>query len=612
MHPVRRLAQKRVRRGSDRGAGVFLWGTPGAVSRTSPVGFDSRVANPTPNNGKQTVAVSGSILTDWLSALERVTGKASRRSGDEYRSPCPAHGGKDYNLSVTERDGRVLTTCHSHGCEHEDIRAAVFRVNGSPYRDRDRPLVVSPGPDREWHYYKTDGSLHLTVIRSNAPNGKHIHREPSGVKPPHPIYAVREVLERQNDPVLVVESEKAADAAAERFTGYVVTTSCGGSKQAKQSDWTPLTDRKVVIWPDADEAGATYAGDVDALAWKAGAADVRIVDLPDGLPKGWDLAVPVPDGVEVERILESRPMLNAIRLDALLEMPDPKIQWLVRDILPAVGSSVLGGGKGVGKSTAARSLGGSVADGKEWLGRETAPGTVLYVAREDGFLTIKRHFAAMRLQHPERLHVVLDPPNHRDRLMLLRGSIHAINPALVIVDTLFRYVEIEDGNAYSETTAAIEPYVTLARANQLHLMFTHHARKSGGERGHDILGSVGLIAMADTVVSLSMENDRRHFAAFGRDGVEIEKTVLNMDTSGCVTAAGTKHQADVRNVMREVLDFIGESPEPVSGPEVREGVSRGKPVVREALNNLVADGDLEQTGNGPTVRYSAIGTSTQI
>ena len=144
--------------------------------------------------------MSDFILTDWLSALERATGKEPRRSG------------KDYNLSVTERDGRVLTRCHSHGCEHEDIRAAVFRVNGSPYRDRDRPLVVSPGPDREWHYYKTDGSLHLTVIRSNAPNGKHIHREPSGVKPPHPIYAVRELLERRGAPALVVEGEKTADA----------------------------------------------------------------------------------------------------------------------------------------------------------------------------------------------------------------------------------------------------------------------------------------------------------------------------------------------------------------------------------------------------------------
>ena len=63
----------------------------------------------------------------------------------------------------------MLTTCHSHGCAHEDIRVATFGVNGTTYQDRDRPPYVSPGPDRSWNYYNADGSLHLTVIRSNTP-----------------------------------------------------------------------------------------------------------------------------------------------------------------------------------------------------------------------------------------------------------------------------------------------------------------------------------------------------------------------------------------------------------------------------------------------------------
>ena len=314
--------------------------------------------------------VSDAALTDWLSALEAVTGKAPRRSGDEYRAPCPAHGGEDYNLSVTERDERVLTTCHSHGCEHEDIRAVVFRGSGCAYRDRDRPLNISPGLDQSWYYYRPDGSLHLTVIRSNAPNGKRIRRDPSGVKPPHPIYAVREVLERQGAQVLVVEGEKTADAAAERFPGYVVTTSCGGSKQAKQSNWIPLAGREVVIWPDADEAGATYARDVEALAREAGAANVRVVELPVGLPKGWDLADPVPDGVEVERILQGRPMLPVVSLGELYAKPDPEVEWLVQGLLPADGLSLLVAPPKVGKSTLARCLAVAVADGRGWwLGR---------------------------------------------------------------------------------------------------------------------------------------------------------------------------------------------------------------------------------------------------
>ena len=557
--------------------------------------------------------MSDSTLTNWLSALERVTGKAPRRSGDEYRFPCPAHGDEDYNLSVTERDGRVLTTCHSHRCAHEDIRAAVFRVNGSPYRDRDRPLVVSPGPDSSWNYYNADGSLHLTVIRSDTPNGKHIRREPSGVKPPHPIYAVRKVLERQGDPVLVVECEKAADAAAERFPGYVVTTSCGGSNQAKQSDWTTLADREVVIWPDADDAGAKYAAKVAELVGEAGAAEVRTIELPAELPKGWDLADPVPTGIDVERILKNRPMLPVVSLGELYAEPDTEPEWLVEGLLPADGLSLLVAPPKAGKSTLARCLAVAVADGRgSWLGRATKVGTVLHLALEERKATVRGHYRG--LNAPENgiyVFVGMAPPQ-KERLLLLQATVRTIRPALVIIDPLFRYAQIRDGNDYAATVAGLGPFIDLARSESTHVLLVHHARKSGGEHGAESLGSTGLNASVDTFMSLSRNESTRLLYAFGRDGVEVEKTMLRMDGYGWVTAVGTKHAADVRDVMRKALDFIRASPEPVSGPEVREALSRGKGVVREALNNLVADGDLVRTGNGPKVRYAAIGTGTHL
>jgi hypothetical protein len=50
--------------------------------------------------------------------------------------------------------------------------------------------------------------------------------------------------------------------------------------------------------------GARYAADVARLARAAGAADVRVVELPDGLPNGWDLADPLPDGWTVDTVRE--------------------------------------------------------------------------------------------------------------------------------------------------------------------------------------------------------------------------------------------------------------------------------------------------------------------
>ena len=424
--------------------------------------------------------VSDVALNDWLSALEAVTGKAPRRSGDEYRAPCPAHDGKDYNLSVTERDGRVLTTCHSHGCPHEDIRAAVFRVNGFPYRDQDRSLYMSSGPDNSesgrWAYYKANGDLHVTVVRTDTPEGKKIWREPSGVEPPHPIYSVREVLERQGAPVLVVEGEKAADAAAERFPGYVVTTSCGGSKQTDQSDWAPLADREVVIWPDADDVGLKYAEDVEALARNA-AADVRIVELPVGLPTGWDLADPVPDGVEVERILQSSPMLPVVSLGELYAKPDPEVEWLVEGLLPADGISLLVAPPKVGKSTLARCLAVAVADGRRWwLGRPTKTGAVLHLVLEERSATVRDHYRNLNAPENSIYVFVGMAPAQADRLQLLRATVRAIRPALVIIDSLFRYAHIQDGNDYAETVAELGPFIDLARRESTHVAYSGPSR----------------------------------------------------------------------------------------------------------------------------------------
>ena len=72
-------------------------------------------------------------LPDFLRALESATGRKARKSGDEYRMPCPAHGGalKDYNLSVRAGDSRIVAACFSHGCEFPTVAAAIGYRSGN-------------------------------------------------------------------------------------------------------------------------------------------------------------------------------------------------------------------------------------------------------------------------------------------------------------------------------------------------------------------------------------------------------------------------------------------------------------------------------------------------
>jgi putative DNA primase/helicase len=120
---------------------------------------------------------------------------------------------------------------------------------------------------------------------------------------PRPLLNLHGLAQRPDATVLVVEGEKAAREAHRLFPDYVVTTSSGGSKAASKADWSPVADRDIVIWPDADKPGAAYADDVARLALEARATSVRVVDV-SSLPDAWDVADPVPSGVDLRSLLD--------------------------------------------------------------------------------------------------------------------------------------------------------------------------------------------------------------------------------------------------------------------------------------------------------------------
>lgn len=157
-------------------------------------------------------------------------------------------------------------------------------------------------PSRSWAYRNADGRLLGYVLRFDPPTGKEIRpltwRERSrgsawtweGFDTPRPLYGLDQLAARPFAPVLIVEGEKAADAARERFPDSVAVTWPGGDKGVGKADFGPLIGRTVTIWPDNDEPGREAARHVARVARRVGTASVAVVSLPPGLPEKWDLA----------------------------------------------------------------------------------------------------------------------------------------------------------------------------------------------------------------------------------------------------------------------------------------------------------------------------------
>ena len=173
-------------------------------------------------------------------------------------------------------------------------------------------------PVATWDYRDEDGRLLFLTARFNyVRDGKpkkdviplsycgsartgHCAWKWKGSPAPRSLFGLDRLAARPNAPVIVVEGEKKCEPAERLFPDYVAVTSMGGAGNAGYSDWSPLKDRDVRIWPDADQAGCDYADDVKRLALEAGAREVSVVQIPTSFTDGWDLADPLPPGVAVE------------------------------------------------------------------------------------------------------------------------------------------------------------------------------------------------------------------------------------------------------------------------------------------------------------------------
>jgi hypothetical protein len=153
-------------------------------------------------------------------------------------------------------------------------------------------------PSRAWPYHDAGGQVVGYVLRWDFTNsegepdkdirpvcycdlgdGRRAWRS-VGMPVPRPLYRLPNVLGRSSARVLVLEGEKAADAAAELFPDLVATTTAGGTNAPHLTDLVHLKGRHVVVWPDNDEAGGKYAATVSRLCTDSGTASATVVAVP--------------------------------------------------------------------------------------------------------------------------------------------------------------------------------------------------------------------------------------------------------------------------------------------------------------------------------------------
>jgi putative DNA primase/helicase len=96
---------------------------------------------------------------------------------------------------------------------------------------------------------------------------------------PVPLYNLPALAAHPQAAAVMVEGEKAADAAALLFPDHPVLTWAGGAGAVNKADLSPLAGREVWLWPDNDEAGEQAARKLIFRLREAGAGTIKRVNL---------------------------------------------------------------------------------------------------------------------------------------------------------------------------------------------------------------------------------------------------------------------------------------------------------------------------------------------
>ncbi|MBB3656118.1 5S rRNA maturation endonuclease (ribonuclease M5) [Rhizobium sp. BK650] len=146
-------------------------------------------------------------------------------------------------------------------------------------------------PSMVFPYRKADGSLSGYVLRRDLPDGGKetpmvmFVRLPDGKETwsrfpfpkPRPLYGLETIGDGKQ--VVIVEGEKCRDRLSQA-SGRTVVSWPGGTQGAKHTDWSPLSGRHVLIWPDFDGPGLAAADDIAARLTAVG-AHVQCVAFTD-------------------------------------------------------------------------------------------------------------------------------------------------------------------------------------------------------------------------------------------------------------------------------------------------------------------------------------------
>ena len=180
-------------------------------------------------------------------------------------------------------------------------------------RKQDVPVDELGPATAKWDYLDAAGHLLAVVYRYDPPGQKKqfrpwdAKRRKMAPPDPRPLYNQPGIASAAQ--VVLVEGEKCAQALIDM--GIVATTAMhGANAPTDKTDWSALSGKAVLIWPDRDKPGWEYANQAAQAILSAGAKSCHVLYPPEDAVEGWDAADAIAEGFDVATFLAHGPRLQ--------------------------------------------------------------------------------------------------------------------------------------------------------------------------------------------------------------------------------------------------------------------------------------------------------------
>ncbi|MDA1029759.1 MAG: AAA family ATPase [Bacteroidetes bacterium] len=550
-------------------------------------------------------------------------GRTMQGSGKKFKClQSSNHTNGDTNPSATIWKDRL--TCHSQHCfEKDDIFAVVGKVENLSTFSEQRAKIeeifglhgTQSGQKKNivdaYDYVDEQGNLLFQTVRYQPKDFR--QRRPDGnggwiwnlKNTRFVLYRLPEIIHA--DSILILEGEKDVETAYSLGLPKNWAATCNPMGAGK---WNPafsecLRHKTVVLCPDQDEPGLLHIAKI-ANCVNGIAKDVRLLRLPSGK----DLTAWVEKGGTAEVLHqlietakswmpEAHPAgFRLTSMADLLNEPDEETEWLVENLLPSGGLSVIGGKPKAGKSTTVRNLCLSISRGEPFLGFRTTLGPVFYCAFEEKRGEVKKHFRVLGATPDDQVFSFIGKAP-KDFLEEIDALVKTAQPKLIVLDTLAKVTSISDMNDYAKVNQAIDPFIHLARQSGAHLMLVHHNGKGDRDGGDNLLGSTAIFGSVDTCLIQKRSDKYRTLQSINRYGIDLEETVLEWDEeSKAISLGGSRKDTEVKRFEEEIIAFLKSQEVPALRELIEESIEGRTGLKRSALKNLVEREEVERHGKG--------------